>query len=408
MIFDEKVIVIGDSMLDEYMHGTCERISPEAPVPVVKYQKTEVQLGGAANVAANVASLSGSSVLVSPCSSDKHGLMFLSLLEKYNITLLSQHAESMIVKSRIIAGGQQIARIDFEGGVGKPYTNYGELDCCGKIVVASDYDKGSLSTPQLHNYEKLLVDPKRNFNKWSDVYLMKPNLKEYLQEFGSNFEAIQYMKTNNVKNMLVTTGSEGAFLINETGSMQYFTVQRKSVVDVTGSGDVVIAVIAHCLSEGYSLEESIRQGLHVASKGVESIGCYVADAADLHRTVFTNGCFDVFHSGHVKLLKHAKSLGDKLIVGLNSDESVKRLKGDGRPIVACENRKKLLEELPFVDEVVVFDEETPLNLIRSIKPSIIVKGGDYTPEQVVGNELAKVVIFPLEDDVSTTKILEKL
>lgn len=408
MSFDEKVIVIGDSMLDEYIHGTCQRISPEAPVPVVQYQKTEIRLGGAANVAANVASLSGSAVLASPCSTETHGLKFISLLDKYNITLLSRTAESMVVKSRIISGGQQIARIDFEGtNAAKPYSNYGQLDCCGKIVIASDYDKGTLSSPQLHNYDKLLVDPKRNFKKWTDVYLMKPNLKEYLDAFGSNFEAVQYMKTNNVQNMLVTTGSDGAFLIDQTGSMQYFTTQKRSVVDVTGSGDVVIAVIAYCLSEGYTLEDSIKQGLHIASKGVETVGCYVAETGDLHRTVFTNGCFDVFHSGHVKLLKYAKSLGDKLVVGLNSDESVKKLKGDGRPIIPCEHRKKLLEELPFVDEVLVFDEETPLNLIRTVKPSIIVKGGDYNPEQVIGNELAKVVIFPLEDNVSTTKLMEK-
>ena len=241
-----------------------------------------------------------------------------------------------------------------------------------------------------------IVDPKRSAHHYKDAWLVKPNRKE--------FEELGFKKW--LGNIITT--SAGDPVIAEIDKTYYkVDVDTKEVADVTGAGDCFLAAFVYALTKGYDHEHAIKLAVQGSTESVKHVGTYILKENDLKKkTVFTNGCFDILHKGHLTLLKEARSLGDKLIVGLNSDQSVKRLKGNNRPFNNVNTRKEQLELIPYVDEVIIFDEDTPYELIKKIMPNIIVKGGDYSVKDVVGNDLASVHIVPIVEGHSTTKILE--
>ena len=237
-------------------------------------------------------------------------------------------------------------------------------------------------------------------------------MKEYVEWFGEfdEIDAGNIMRKHNWQWLVVTDGANGMHVLCEDTRYRHFKEPTNQIVDVTGAGDTVLAVIAHCLDLGKDVFEACETACYASARAVERQGTTVISKKDLKRktTVWTNGVFDVLHKGHFELLKYASKQGDKLIVGINNDASVKRLKGETRPINDVNERKAQLETLPWVDQVVVFEEDTPLNKIKEYQPDIIVKGGDYSFETVVGNGLAEVKIFPTVEGVSTTKTIGKI
>jgi len=375
-----KVLVIGDVITDKYIYGTSERLSPEAPVPVVKYTRTEERVGGAGLVYENLKSLGVDA-------------------ELYD----SGWRKS--VKTRVICDGHYVTRIDDDFIVpGDQFLDqillidFSEYE----YVILSDYNKGTLEyaidiIAHINKFDcKVIVDPKRHVSHYDGAWLVKPNAKEYKElEFNS--------WTSNI----ITTSAEGPVLAKIDGNSYISYPEQVEVSDVTGAGDCFLATFVYGLVNNKPYNECLDLAVRAATESVKHVGTYIIKREDIENTViFTNGCFDILHKGHLELLKQARSLGSKLIVGINSDASVKRLKGDDRPINNQQQRVEQLAILPWVDEVVVFDEDTPYELIKLIKPSIIVKGGDYTVEQVVGHDLADVHIVPIVEGYSTTKIIE--
>ena len=254
------------------------------------------------------------------------------------------------------------------------------------------------------------MDPKQNPESYTGAYLVKPNMKEYEQWFGKfdSKTADQFRIKFNWDWLIVTDGGNGIHVVGQD-EYQHITGDAVELADVSGAGDTVLAIIVKYVEQGYSMTDACTLALKGASKVVQHRGVTVVQISDIEDTVvWTNGVFDILHQGHLELLKFAKSHGDKLIVGINADESVKRLKGNDRPLNNTLIRKKQLMELPWVDQVVVFHEDTPIEALQTIKPNVIVKGGDYTVATTVGNEMAEVVIFPTVDGFSTTNILEKV
>ena len=268
-------------------------------------------------------------------------------------------------------------------------------------VVLSDYNKGTLQDPQRliqilkNNGCYIIVDPKQHLDLYSGADIIKPNKQEY-KEYDNGVDT----------NMIVTLGKDG-YMINGT----HYPTQTQDVYDVTGAGDTFLAVMSYFVDRGDSLEFACEMGNKGAGASVKHNGVYVVHWKDLDprpSIVFTNGCFDIVHRGHIEMLKASKKLGEHLVVGVNTDASVKRLKGNTRPINNESDRKVVLESLDFVDEVILFDEDTPQQLIERIRPDIITKGGDYTVDTVVGNELAKVIIIPTVENLSTTNTLKRI
>jgi D-beta-D-heptose 7-phosphate kinase/D-beta-D-heptose 1-phosphate adenosyltransferase len=376
-----KVLVIGDIIIDKYITGTSTRLSPEAPVPVVNQQEVWEQLGGAALVYQNLLSLG------------------------VDVELLDLSYPKCI-KTRVLCDGHYVTRIDqdhFTNGQGvleiicaKDFSTY-------DYVILSDYNKGVLEysnkiIEHINQYDcKVIVDPKRHVSYYDGAWLVKPNKKE--------FEDLGF--TSWTGNIIITAASQPTIAeIDNT----YYTVdvEQVEVNDVTGAGDCFLAAFVYALTKGYDYESAIKLAVQGSTESVKHVGTYILNEKDLKkRVVFTNGCFDILHKGHLTLLKEARSLGDKLVVGLNSDGSVKRLKGETRPFNDLETRREQLELIPYVDEVVVFHEDTPYELIKEIKPDLIVKGGDYTVEEIVGHDLAPVHIVPTVKGYSTTDIIEK-
>jgi len=400
------IYVIGDAILDEFWYGTTTRLSPEAPVPIIEnIQKTRTG-GGAVNVVANLRSLGSTPKLFSACGLDSAG---------YSLRTMEPNAdwrntEETIHKTRIYTNGQCIGRIDIDPPqpiVGWPNTFSDDY------IILSDYNKGTIGNATLDIQKspaKVLVDPKKPLHNYTGAWVVKPNWKEYHQFVGdgSNLvsEARAALKANSISIMLVTAGPAGIFVITMN---DFFHVPAKpvDVVDITGAGDTVIASFTHHYSIHHDLKAATEFAVLMASQVISQHGASVAKLPK-EKIVFTNGCFDILHPGHIRLLQYAKSLGTKLIVGLNSDKSIKALKGENRPIVNQETRKATLEALGIVDEVNVFYEDTPYNLINLIKPDIIVKGGDYIADDVVGADIAQVVIYPTQPGFSTTSIIEGL
>lgn len=383
------IVVIGDIIIDEYVYGTSTRLSPEAPVPVVKHEKTERRLGGAGNVYNNIKSLTDDVELIG----------YRNDTDDWPKELLCTH---MPIKQRIYADKHYVTRIDREQTIdNSTLFDYVKKHVHNCTVVISDYNKGTIQDPQRlikilkQNSCYIIVDPKQHLDLYTGADVIKPNKKEY-EEYNNGVDT----------DMVVTLGADG-YMINGT----HYPTQQQEVYDVTGAGDTFLAVMSYFLDFGESLEFACEMANKGAGVSVQHNGVYVVHWKDLDprpTVVFTNGCFDLLHRGHVEMLRASKALGEHLVVGLNTDASVKRLKGDTRPINNETDRKVVLESLDFVDEVILFDEDTPQQLIERIRPDIITKGGDYTIDTVVGNELAKVVIIPTVENQSTTNTIKRI
>lgn len=378
-----KVCVIGDLIIDRYIYGTASRLSPEAPIPVVKQERVVEKQGGAGNLYTNLVSLG------------------------VDCDFVSLFAEPSI-KTRVFCDGHYVTRIDDDHMADGDATleivrsyDFSQYE----YVVLSDYNKGTLDRAKeiiehVNRFGcKVIVDPKRHVSEYQGAWLIKPNLKEYY-DFGFN--------TNNPINTVVTSGSdEITAYIDE--KIYRIEPEQVEVADVTGAGDCFLAAFVYGLTKGYNHRKCLELATRAATESVKHIGTYVLKPGDVdQRVVFTNGCFDILHRGHIEYLEQSRKLGHKLVVGLNSDASVKRLKGDSRPINNEQDRARALKALRCVDEVYIFEEDTPYKLIKNVEPDIITKGGDYKPEDVVGNDLADVVILPYVENYSTTNIVSKL
>ncbi len=471
------LLVIGDIMLDKYWEGPTTRISPEAPVPVVKIEKETLILGGAANVANNIASLNAPVHLIGFSGQDEAAETLKTALHNAKIQghLISTNLPT-IVKLRVLSQHQQLIRLDFEKILSATHTSKSEyfsklsktmtqtLDASPNIkaIILSDYGKGTLS--QIQDLIKtaaqknipVIIDPKGlDFYKYEGAYLITPNTAEFTAIVGpceNEQEIIQKGKELltrcKIQNLLLTRGAEGMMLIEQNGEVTHQSAIAQEVFDVTGAGDTVIAVAGLSIALGYDLKNAMHFANAAASVVVGKVGTATVSPEELHfalqtqqlinhpiktgvlsreelkkavdaaklegeKIVFTNGCFDLLHMGHVEYLEQAKSLGDRLIVAVNSDASVKRLKGESRPILPCEERVNLLAALTCVDFVVSFEEDTPEPLLKLLQPDILVKGGDYDETGIVGHEIVKAYggkVFPLKliPGRSTTQIIEKI
>jgi len=415
------ITVIGDFILDIFEYGVSDRISPEAPVPVIKTTKTEYSAGGAGNVTQNLITLGCNANAVGIVGVDINANILSEQLQNTYVSYIKHNSKPTITKKRIICNNQQIARIDAEEKFDNPIDVEKYCTEGTEYLVVSDYNKGTIGdcSEQFKKLKernvKVLVDPKQNLYNYKHAWLVKPNKKEF-KELVNDFEdyddlirkGILACKKYDFEYMLVTLGQDGMILLGKNGHIKRQPSFETEVFDITGAGDSTLAGLVYGLVNGNDLNDCLVIASKVASVAVSHPGTYSVKEKDIkEKIVFTNGCFDVLHLGHLKLLKFAKSKGDKLIVAINSDTSVKKLKGEGRPKFNQEDRKAMLESLAIVDEVIIFEEDTPYNLIKSVKPDIIVKGGDYTVETTVGHDLAEVVIFPRVKDYSTTKILEE-
>lgn len=466
-------LVIGDLMLDRYLIGDVERISPEAPVPVVLLKQQDERAGGAANVAANLARLGIATRLAGYIGDDADGRLLLNLIQGIGINtqaIVRSQTHPTITKTRIIGGHQQMMRLDQESRDNYSNTDKAELkrlvqtELAAKpaVIVLSDYAKGvtetSFTAYVVQEAKKLgipvLVDPKgRDYSKYRGATALTPNKRETAEACGVDphdneallLAAQQLRSSLELDFLAVTRGEEGISLL-EADQAQHIPATAKQVFDVSGAGDTVIATLAAGLIHGLAPEEALHLANIAAGVVVGKVGTVpilreellhalisevavtqadkVCDLATLQirvaqwqargeRIVFTNGCFDLLHAGHVTYLEAARLAGDRLILGLNTDRSVKALKGPSRPIIHEADRARVLAGLEAVDAVILFDEDTPLELIKTVRPNIIAKGSDYTESQVVGAEEVKswggeVALIPIVPGRSTTGILEKL
>ena len=412
------ILVYGDVMLDEWRIGSVDRISPEAPVPVLVETGYKRNVGGAGNLAVNLASINGEVDLYGPLGNDKQGFAFLDLIKDTKVnSYLSSCMEATTSKVRIVSTqGQQICRFDTDAICDCTQAEERFINSIqhNDLVVISDYNKGAITEQTVKKAKakgaKVLVDPKQSPSYYRGAFLVKPNMKEYTEWFGefSYVAAQDFLKEYAWEWLVVTDGANGIHIVNATEHW-HCKEDVQEVADVSGAGDTVMAIITKGLHKGKSVPESCEVACYGASRVVEKRGVTIVTEDDLNKgIVWTNGVFDILHTGHLKLLRHAATLGKRLIVGINSDASVKRLKGETRPINSEFKRKETLEQLGFIDDVVIFDGDTPIDEITKIRPDVIVKGGDYTTETTVGNELAKVVIFPTIEGHSTTETIEKI
>ena len=412
------ILVYGDVMLDEWRIGSVDRISPEAPVPVLVETGYKRNVGGAGNLAVNLASINGEVDLYGPLGNDKQGFAFLDLIKDTKVnSYLSSCMEATTSKVRIVSTqGQQICRFDTDAICDCTQAEERFINSIqhNDLVVISDYNKGAITEQTVKKAKakgaKVLVDPKQSPSYYRGAFLVKPNMKEYTEWFGefSYVAAQDFLKEYAWEWLVVTDGANGIHIVNATEHW-HCKEDVQEVADVSGAGDTVMAIITHGLHKGKSVPESCEVACYGASRVVEKRGVTIVTEDDLNKgIVWTNGVFDILHTGHLKLLRHAATLGKRLIVGINSDASVKRLKGETRPINSEFKRKETLEQLGFIDDVVIFDGDTPIDEITKIRPDVIVKGCDYTTETTVGNELAKVVIFPTIEGHSTTETIEKI
>ena len=384
----KKIGIVGDRILDIYVHGQYGKIAQEFPIPVFQERNRAQFFGGSENVAKNLLALGA------------------QVDHRYDVS-------SRTRKIRYVIDNHLVFRSDEDHyDIGKE-TDF-KFDDDVKHVILSDYNKGFLHHSQtiISNLKAqnkyVIVDPKKDLKFYEGANVVKLNEKEFsLYSAESNYK--KSIDRYGFDCMIITRAEKSVIIIEPNRTYE-IEVNAHQVNDVTGAGDVFIAAFAYYLEN--SFEEAVRKASNLASLSVTKFGSYILTDLDIRKitpkTVFTNGCFDILHSGHIEYLKQSRKLGDRLIVGLNSDSSVRRLKGKDRPINNEQDRKKLLESLEFVDEVIIFDDDTPYELIKRIQPAIITKGGDYTVNTVVGNDLAEVVIIPLIEGYSTTRILEKM
>ena len=473
---NKRILIIGDIMLDTYHFGKVERISPEAPVPVfLETGRVKNVPGGAANVAVNIAAIGVETSLCSVVGNDENGKVLSKLLSSQDVLtdyVLTDEDRMTTTKLRYIGpNNQQIMRADAEvtdevsdrsidpilGEIERNIASFG-------LVLLSDYSKGFLSEKVSQASIKIakkagipvLIDVKeKNLDKYKGATLLKPNRKELSVLSGMPVEtkeqaiaaAIFLCKEADAEYVLTTLGADGMILVNRDGLQYEVKSTTKEVFDVTGAGDTSIAYLAAEMVKGTEIKEAVKIANYAAGVQVSKVGTSIVypdevfaamqedglniDSSILDYTisdglgaikkakekgrkiVFTNGCFDILHAGHVSYLREAKKLGDILVIGLNSDDSIKRLKGNDRPINSLEDRETVLLALGFVDYVVPFDTDTPLDLIKAIMPDVLVKGGDYKAEDIVGakeviSNGGEVKVLDFVPGKSTTGIIEKM
>jgi D-beta-D-heptose 7-phosphate kinase/D-beta-D-heptose 1-phosphate adenosyltransferase len=466
-----KILVVGDLMLDRYIFGDVDRISPEAPVPVLRHARRYERAGGAANVAMNLAGLGCEAYLTGFWGEDAEKSELGAILETAGVDTLGVVSGTLptISKTRIVGRVQQLLRLDIESREDRPaienerlIERATELTSKMSAVILSDYAKGAL-TPEVCEAViraaraasiPVFVDPKsEDFSKYSGATTVCPNLGELAAATGvaahkteALLAAAKGLLAEHDFKFLTVTMSEKGITLLEPGGKFHSPARAREVFDVSGAGDTVIATLAASVAGGLHLRTAVElanlaAGIVVAKVGTVPIAQHELIAVltpssgiaagnkilDLERVmiraaewrasgetiVFTNGCFDLLHVGHITLLEDCRRFGSKLILGLNSDASVTRLKGPTRPIVSERERAKVMSALAAVDAVVLFDEETPMELIHALKPNVLVKGGDYSVETVVGHEEViasggRVEIVPIVEGFSTTNLLKKL
>ena len=469
----KKILVIGDIMLDKYFFGESKRLSPEAPVPVLHKTKETIVLGGASNVTRNLVRAIQDVSIMSVIGNDEEGKILKKILENNKIhtdLLILDKDRTTTVKTRMIGpNNTQMLRLDVEDTTPisneisdkmiKLYeANIEKFD----IIIISDYKKGVLNvqnTAELikiankHNKRTLIDTKEPSYAKYKDAYLIKPNLDELrnLTKMSVNNDEEVVKAANELRlqtgaeYVLATRGKDGMTLVDGK-SFQHIRGVSKEVYDVSGAGDTVISYLAVGLANDFEIGDTARLANIASSIEVSKMGTYAVSIDEIKehinkendvsydnklpsvdelakilqaerekgkKIVFTNGCFDIFHVGHSRYLRQASTYGDILVVGVNSDASVKRLKGPKRPIISEEERMELLADLQCVSYVVKFQEDTPYELIKKLQPDIITKGGDYKPEEVVGKDIVearggKVVICKLVEGKSTTNIITKI
>ena len=460
-----RILVSGDLMLDQYWIGETSRISPEAPVPVVKIGSTDNRLGGAANAALNAKSLGAQVSLNGIIGEDSNATILSQLITESRIENLSVNCQQAqtISKLRLISRNQQMLRADFESEFSEDAITRNTRTCINNIdncdiVLLSDYNKGSLHHCQKiiqaanKANKKVIIDPKgTDFSRYKNAYLLTPNLSEFEAVVGKcRNEQDLFKKAHdlitqlNLQALLLTRSAQGMTLFKACGSHHHFNAKAQEVYDVTGAGDTVIATLATALAANVAIEQAVllantaagivvgRMGaatvtpleikLALENNGARSTGIITPEPLQKlvnfeqslnKKVVFTNGCFDILHSGHVQYLSEARALGDRLIVAINSDESVKRLKGEQRPINTIDDRMAVISSLACVDWVLSFNEDTPESLLQLIKPDILAKGGDYRIHEVVGADIVieaggSVAVLSLHEGVSTTNIIDSI
>lgn len=468
-----RVLVVGDVMLDRFIYGEVERISPEAPIPVMRLKEENIMLGGAGNVLGNLVSLGATAGFAAIIGDDEAGRTITRLtgeLPRCIPHLLTDPARRSTEKNRYIAQSQQMFRADREDrqplsdtATGKLLRSVEEEMKDAQLVVLSDYGKGVLTeatTKQiiaLAEKRKLpvIADPKaRDFIKYEGAWLLTPNVKELRDatdceagEIDAIADAARAeMQRCRIANMIVTLGARGMLVIPAKGEVTHIPAQKREVFDVSGAGDTVVATLAAALATGQTLEDAaflanVAAGIVVGRAGTASVyrtdlktavhtQRIAADSAKIYpldlaaeqveswkreglEVGFTNGCFDLVHPGHLALLADAKAECDRLIVAINSDDSVKRLKGETRPVNGEMERALLLADLRTVDMVVIFREDTPEETLHRLKPDVLMKGGDYTLDQVVGRDFVesyggRVQTIPLREGYSTTATIAKI
>jgi D-beta-D-heptose 7-phosphate kinase/D-beta-D-heptose 1-phosphate adenosyltransferase len=458
------VVVVGDVMLDRYLFGATGRISPEAPVPVVHVRRTDDRPGGAANVAVNLATLGVRTTLLGIVGDDDEAIALESKLVDTGVSCLFAKIADWptITKTRVQSRGQQLIRLDREepitSGSNKLVETLKGLLADANAVVMSDYGKGSLTEVAAMIAEcreagvPVFVDPKGNdFAKYRGATLITPNQGEFDAAAGQSTtddelltNGRQLMHDLDLAALLVTRSEKGMLLLEDNGEPEFLSTRAREVFDVTGAGDTVIATLAAALANGQTLKSAAQLANLAAGLVVGKIGVAAVTPSELrvalHRLgqggrglvlldelrsmveearsrgdkiVMTNGCFDVLHAGHVAYLEEAKSLGDRLIVAINDDDSVRRLKGDPRPINALADRMAVISGLAAVDWVVSFADDTPQAAIQSILPDVLVKGGDYRLDDIIGSkEVLKnggeVRVLAFREGHSSSRIIERL
>ena len=478
----KDIVVIGDLMLDEYLIGNVGRISPEAPVPVVREERREFSFGGATNVAINCRRVGCDVHLIGFVGDrDKTGSTLLSMLIKKGVFtegIVKTPDRVTTRKKRIISNQQQLLRIDVEQTHEQSSFEFDSLLCKihtvikpGAFVLISDYAKGVISRPVVEEIVArakvcnsiVLADPKGpDFDKYKGIDYLKPNLKEFKQMvdfFGLNhkhsvsFNGRKICQELDLKGIIITMGDNGLQFVaapNSSGDSEsessavkdlFYPACKREVFDITGAGDTVLAFLAVGLANGFSMDQSLKLANVAASVAVSHHKTYAVGLDDLledkkianekiysnwknlredldwlrsvqkKKIVFTNGCFDLLHSGHIFLLQEARRRGDILVVGLNTDDSVKRYKGDSRPIKTLEERAKVLSVIDVVDYVVFFNQDTPEKLINFIRPDVLIKGGDYELEKIAGYDTVisyggSVEVVDYKKGFSTTGLVE--
>lgn len=459
---DASLLVVGDVMLDRYWSGPCERISPEAPVPVLRVEQEQHRPGGAAHVALSALALGCGVTLAGVSGRDEAGNQLCDALDSAGIDNRVQRVDGLqtVTKLRVLSRHQQMIRLDFEQEL-PPL----EADCwlIGEdperwdVVLLSDYNKGTLAgAAALVKWARdaaipVLVDPRgTDYSRWRGATLLTPNMEELEAVVGSCASEQQLLEKSlvllqslDIQGLLVTRGEQGMTLLQRNSEALHLPARARQVFDVTGAGDTVIAVVGAALASGSGIEDAVALANLAAGLAVGQVGTTVVSTPELaaavqseqgtergivgleqlqqalqaarkagEQVVFTNGCFDILHAGHVACLEQARARGDRLIVAVNSDACVRRLKGSGRPINSLSRRLAVLAALEAVDWVISFEEDTPEQLLRELRPDLLVKGGDYRLEDVVGRDIVeayggRVEVLDLQPGFSTTALVEE-